>query len=402
VLLAWLVRQHEQRAGTVGFGLGISSWDYLVTQCQALTLYLKLACWPHPLVLDYGLETAGSLSAVWPQAVLVVSLLAVTAIAVARRSPGGFMGASFFIILAPSSSFLPLTTQTIAEHRMYLPLAVIVSAVAVGVHRIMGRYRVAAVGFIAAGLGMLTIDRVAVYESEERIWSDTVGQRPRNPRAHSSLANALVREERWPEALAHFEQAVQLRPDYADAQNDYANVLVRLGRRDDALAHYAAAQQLKPGDDTIRYNFGVALAQAGRVAEAIDNLAAVVAHTPRNAAAQNNLGDALLKTGRRAEALRAFEAAIAADPESAAARNNAGIVLVALGRFGEAVTQYEQALRRLPESAQVHHNLALALDGAGRTAAAIAEEERVLQLAPDFAAATAHLAELRARAGPGR
>ena len=45
----------------------------------------------------------------------------------------GFLGAWFFVILAPSSSVVPVAGQTIAEHRMYLPLAaVIVLALAIG------------------------------------------------------------------------------------------------------------------------------------------------------------------------------------------------------------------------------------------------------------------------------
>jgi hypothetical protein len=38
--LIWLVLRNGQRGGTVGFGLGTSSWAYLLTQCRAVTTYL--------------------------------------------------------------------------------------------------------------------------------------------------------------------------------------------------------------------------------------------------------------------------------------------------------------------------------------------------------------------------
>ena len=46
--------------------------------------------------------------------------------------PERFLGAAFFLILAPTSSVLPIVTEVAAEHRMYLPLAA-VAVLAAGV-----------------------------------------------------------------------------------------------------------------------------------------------------------------------------------------------------------------------------------------------------------------------------
>ncbi len=401
-LLAWLVARHEQRSHTVGFGLGTTPWEYLVTQCRALALYLKLVMWPHPLVLDYGFEIAPGLGAVWPQALLIAGLLAAAGWALVRRPAWGFVGAVFFVILAPSSSFLPLTTQTIAEHRMYLPLAAVIAALVIAGWKFAPRAVVLVGCGVAVVLGGVTLARVEVYRSEERVWRETLVQVPGNARAHASLANVFVREERWPEALGELAEAVRLRPDYADAQNDYANVLARVGRFDEAIAHYAAAWRLKPAEVDIRYNLALALMQAGRTGEAIAHFRGVIAAQPRHVDALNNLGVLLHQLGRSTEALKIFEAALAVEPESAASHNNAGIALVALGRYAEAVTHYERALRAMPVSAALHHNVALALDGARRGAEAIAHEEAALKLQPDFPAAREHLADLRAAMARGR
>ena len=53
-LLAACLISTGSRGGTVGFGGPVSSWDYLLTQCEAIVTYLRLAFWPRPLVLDYG------------------------------------------------------------------------------------------------------------------------------------------------------------------------------------------------------------------------------------------------------------------------------------------------------------------------------------------------------------
>jgi tetratricopeptide (TPR) repeat protein len=392
-LLAVLVAGHAQRAGTAGFGLGTGVWEYLLTQCRALVIYLELVIWPHPLVLDYGFALDRTLAAVWPQAALVVTLLAGTAVALWRRPAWGFLGATFFVWLAPSSSFVPLTTQTIAEHRMYLPLAIPIVAATIALR---GAARWPVVVGLALAWSTVTIARVEAYRTEAAIWADTLAKRPDNPRAHASLARVMAADGRTAEALARYEAALRLAPDFADAQNDYANTLAHAGRIDEALAHYAIAQQLKPDDDAIRRNHALALARTDRLDTAIGLLRAVAGRHPRSAETQTQLGDALLKAGRPVEALAAFEAALAIEPDAPAAHNNAGIALVALGRFTEAVGHYERAVRRLPNSAQVRHNFALALDGARRLEEAIAQEEAALRLAPDFAAAREHLAELRA------
>ncbi len=42
------------RSGSSGFAVGIAPWAYWLTQFEAVTRYLWLSVWPHPLVLDYG------------------------------------------------------------------------------------------------------------------------------------------------------------------------------------------------------------------------------------------------------------------------------------------------------------------------------------------------------------
>ena len=119
------------RGGSVGFGLGIRWWDYALTQFPAITTYLRLSLWPHPLVFDYGAAWVRGASLVAGDIALVVALVLATAVALWRRPVLGFLGAWFFCILAPTS-LIPGTSQMIVEHRMYLPLAAVL-ALAVGV-----------------------------------------------------------------------------------------------------------------------------------------------------------------------------------------------------------------------------------------------------------------------------
>lgn len=395
LVLGFLVAGHHERAGTVGFDLGTSPWRYLVTQFHALAHYFKLSLWPHPLVLDYGFALVPSLAAVWPQAALVVGTAAVTGWGVMRNRRWGFISACFFVLLAPSSSILPLTTQTIAEHRMYLPLACLVIGGVFLAYRLLGTRTWVALA--AVPLAILTATRVDVYSSEQAIWTDTATKAPDNARAWSSLANVLVREGKWDAAAALYDRAVKLAPSYADAQNDYANVLIHLGQPVAALAHYASAAGLKPNDNDIAVNYGDALAAAGDADQAARVLQAAVGRDPRDFRALTSLGETWLKLQRPADALAVFNLAVAEQPESGAAHNNAAVALMNLGRYGDAVQQYQAALREMGNVALIHHNLALALDGAGQFEASIAQETEALRLDPTMTRARDHLVDLQQR-----
>ena len=112
IVLGWLVWRTGNRGATAGFGLGISPWHYLLTSCAAIVHYVRLTFWPVPLVLDYGFAVTTDPTAVWPQALAVLSFALATAVAIVQRSSWGFCGAWFFLLLAPSSSLVPVATQT--------------------------------------------------------------------------------------------------------------------------------------------------------------------------------------------------------------------------------------------------------------------------------------------------
>ncbi len=132
LILAVLVAT-TPRANT-GFGIeSLTPWDYLKTEAGVIVYYLRLCFWPHPLVIDYfDWPITLSLKDGLVPGVVVVGLLGATAWTFRRQPPLGFLGAWFFLILGPTSSFLPSLGEAAAERRMYLPLAAVVTMVVVG------------------------------------------------------------------------------------------------------------------------------------------------------------------------------------------------------------------------------------------------------------------------------
>jgi tetratricopeptide (TPR) repeat protein len=363
LLLAWLVlHRGGARGGAAGFGLGVSWWSYLLKQADAIALYLKLSLWPHPLILDYGSSVVQSVVEVWWQGLLVLVLLGTTIWALVRKSALGFAGAWFFLILSPSSSVVPLVTQTVAEHRMYLPLAAVVTLGACGLYRYFAQRAVWLLSVFALGFAWLTVVRNQDYRDPAVIWADTVAKRPENARAHNNLA--------W--------------------------VLQRQGKSDEANEHFARALELQPNYVTGHYNWGVALLDQHRVPEAIAQFQAAVRLEPNHADAYLFLGNALMQVQRPAEAVVAYEAArrIGPGPD---VDYNLGVALMAIDRDAEARTYFQAALRENPALVEAHYCLGRIADLAGRFAEAEAAYNETLQLNPEHAGAHARLGQLLAR-----
>jgi tetratricopeptide (TPR) repeat protein len=362
LLVSLVVAPREQ---SVGFDQGISAWEYARTQAGVVTRYLALAVWPDRLCLDHGVWVTPTREAV-PAGVLVGALLAVTAWGLAHRHPAAFLGAWFFLALAPSSSVVPLARETMAERRMYLPLASVVVLAVGGGHALLARHRAArAAGaglavVVVAALAVLTARRNEVYASELSIWADTVAKAPRNHRAHNNLGNALLEAGRPDEAMAHYAEAVRLSPDYASAHNNLGTVLLRRGRRAEAVAHYTEAIRLNPGFVQARYNLGNMLLDAGDVDGAIAQYAEALRLSPAWAEVYNNLGTALLAQGRLGEAMARYAHALDLDPDYAEAHANLGIVLLRRGDVGRAIEHFSAALRLNPDLAEARQNLEVA------------------------------------------
>jgi tetratricopeptide (TPR) repeat protein len=430
LLLAALVATAGNRAGTAGVGVGVSSASYALTQCRAIVHYLRLAVWPEPLVFDYGTALVHRLAEVWPQAAGLALLLAATALAVWRGAKRGFLGAWFFAILAPSSSVLPVATQTMAEHRMYLPLAAVVTAFVLAMHAWLGGRALMVCGVLAVAWGGVTLRRNALYRDDVALWRHTVAQRPENARAHNNLGYALSNRARWlesagefseamrldpakpdaynnlghdlmkldraPEAAAVLADALRLKPDYAEAHHNLADAYARMDRFADAAAHYRAALQRKLDLAETYAGLGHALLRAGRPADAIAPCEQALRLRPGLAATHNDLGIALAQTGRGAEALPHFERAVQLDPAMHDARNNLGNILLQGGRPDEAMAHYRRVLALKPDHAVAHNNLGEALARSGRPAEAAAEFEAALGIDPDYADARNNLARVKA------
>jgi tetratricopeptide (TPR) repeat protein len=380
------------RNGTSGLNAGITPWAYWLTQFEAVTRYLWLSVWPHPLVFEYGTFWVNRSTDVALYALVVVVLAVAVLVALWRRPALGFLGAWFFVILAPTS-VIPGRIQMIVEHRMYLSLAAVMTLAAMGIRAAARRQSWVVFAALALGLGMLTARRNEVYRSELTLWGDTVAKRPNNERAHNNLGLAWSKMPgRLPDAIAEYEEALHLKPDFPEAHNNLGLAWSKMpGRLNDAIAEYEEALRLQPDYAGAYNNLGLVWSKMpGRLKDAIAEFEEALRLQPDYAGAHDNLGLAWSKIpGRLNDAIAQFEEALRLQPDSAEAHNNLGVAWSEIpGRLPDAIAQYEEALRLQPELADAHDNLGVAWSQMpGRLPDAIAEYKEALRLQPDSAEA---------------
>jgi tetratricopeptide (TPR) repeat protein len=355
-VLAVAILQSHGRGGSAGFGLGMSAWSYARTQFTCIIHYLRLSIWPSPLVLDYGNSVIGREVDIVPYALGVILLAAATVAALVRRPTLGFLGVFFFAVLAPSSSIVPLAGQTEAEHRMYLPLVVVVVLMVLAAYRGMGRLglqsRHAAIPLVAVvvALGIGTYRRNEAYHTELAIWDDTVRNVPRNSRAVFNRGNALMANGEVAAAIRDYNESLGIERGYAKGYDARGNAYLAQGNYVAAIHDYEMAIRLKA-------DF---------------------------AEAHNGLGSAYGNLGQGEKAIKEFSRAIELDPELEEAYFNRGTAFGIDGKVDVAIEDFGQAIRLRPDYADAFDRRGSAYEKKGQMDAAIKDYDKAIDLKPDF------------------
>ena len=262
-----------------------------------------------------------------------------------------FLGAWFFAIMAPTSSVVPVATQTIAEHRMYLALAAVATgSVAAGylagqwfvrrgnlsprTAQFLGGLLVLAA---AVALGVLTFHRNQDYRSDLSIWEDAAAKMPGNARTHHNLAMALRLHDRPDDAIAEYGRAIEFDPAHAETHSDMGLVLAARGRWEEAIAQFRKALEIRPSFAEAHTSLGAALAGRGETEEAITQFRKALAIRPNDADTLVNLGMALCQRRRFGEAIAPLEQALRIAPNDAEARRLLGRALLETGQVDEAI-----------------------------------------------------------------
>jgi hypothetical protein len=252
-----------------------NGWERILTQLRVQVFYLGLLLWPAPgrLNLDHDFSVSRGLAE--PASTLLAGLFWVAAVvgalALARRRPRyGFPVLAYLTWHLVEAG--PLNLELVFEHRMYLPLTMLVLLLAVAFADLGDRRRwpaVIAALVVVLPLSWATSTRNQVWADPVALHWDTAHKSPNKFRPWYNLGTLLGANGQVQEALEPLERAVSLRPDYSPAHNQLGNVYYFLDRKGEALTEYRAAVRLNAQNAEAVYNVGMLLDEQGRFVEAV-------------------------------------------------------------------------------------------------------------------------------------
>src|SRR5262249_10599342 len=153
-------------------------------------------------------------------------------------------------ILSPTL-VVPIVTEVMADRRMYLPLAGFAAVFVAGIYRLMTlserrgdneaaeKWKPLDATAILGGdvirlFGILTARRAAAFHEPLQLWKEAVTYQPQDAFAQNNLSNSLLDNGNPGEALDHYRQALEIKPDYTIARVNLGYLLDSLGRLDEA------------------------------------------------------------------------------------------------------------------------------------------------------------------------
>jgi len=324
--VATLLAQNEAIQSTGSFSLPVR----FVTALLACKIYLVQMVYPAGLAVFYPFPHKGL--PVW-EAALAGTLLAIISAAAfwhRRKQPWLLIGwAWYLVMLFPVVGVIQVGGQAHADRYTYLPQI----GIFVAMTWLVAGWRVSrvALGGLMAGILALFMvcawQQTAYWQNSETLWTWTLACTTDNDIAQNNLGLVLMQTGRLDAAIACFQQAFQIRPNFAEARNNLGYALLQMGKVDAAIACFQQALQIKPDFAEAHDNLGNALLRMGKVDEAIAHGQRGLQIKPDDAEACVNLGNALFRKGRVDDAIAQYQKALQIKPGLAMARKNLDAVL---------------------------------------------------------------------------
>jgi protein O-GlcNAc transferase len=182
------------------------------------------------------------------------------------------------------------------------------------------------------------------YDEEIAHYDQALSLKPDYHEALISKGAVLHELKRYDEAIAHYDQALSLKPDYHEALISKGAVLHELKRYDEAIAHYDQVLSLKPDYHEAWASKGVTLHALRRYDEEIAHYDNALSLKPNYHEALISKGAVLHELKRYHEAIAHYDQAIGLRPDHHEAWASKGVTLHELKRYDEAITHYDRAL----------------------------------------------------------
>lgn len=271
---------------------------YMLSQPAVIIFYyLKKLMFPINLNIDPDIEIVTSLlSLSFLVPFLCIVLLLVGSFRIFKSRFIFFFLCWFFIILSPSSSIVTLHDLA-AEHRIYLASAGIFILLAFGASEITRKWgetqplQTVLIFCVLVGvLGVLTMKRNTVWQTELSLWQDTYQKSPHKLRPLINLARAHSMQGEPDKAIKYYQAALLKGPGVFATNYNLGDLYLAKGLVPDAIRHFLLASRIDPGIPETFAKLGEIYLSQNKFSLADSHFKHAVELEPRMSAVFKNLG----------------------------------------------------------------------------------------------------------------
>ena len=180
------------------------------------------------------------------------------------------------------------------------------------------------------------------------------------PQASFLLGHSLANLGQPVEAERAFRETLRMAPRDADARGGLADVLLTQQRYDEAIGLYREYLTLSPGNAGVHHNLGLALFSTGKEEEAVPQFERAVALNPSDPSLRLSLGNALASTEQLDEAIGQYRTGLELNPADARMMSALGLALAFSGEFDESVAIFRRALELEPDNPDIQSDYGMA------------------------------------------
>ncbi len=235
-------------------------------------------------------------------------------------------------------------------------------------------------------------DLAQLLEQEPDLIADAAGA-AFMARAHTLLAEVLLRRNRLPEAETHARRALTLDPNFPRAHLVRASIALARRAPAEAIAELARARELGLETASLYTLLGLAHEQKGEIEAALHAYSRALERDPKASAARQARSRLWLERRDYARALEDLEVLAQSQPTTDIEQRLAETYALA-GRTEEAIALFQKILAREPTHREARQHLITLLERAGRLTEALAQAQQWVAVSPDDPRAHALLGEL--------
>lgn len=247
----------------------------------------------------------------------------------------------------------------------------------------------AATGAIVPHIQEVTVNSQSSQSTLDRAIQQSAllaGLQPESAEIQADLGSLYAKKQDWPKAIACYQKAIVLNPDFAGAYRNLAKVFSKIGEKEKAAEAWYQALTIEPDRSPVKQHLqlGKTLLEQGKTEQAVNCYRQAIRLKPELSQAYHRLGDILTQQGKEQEAIDLYRESIERNPQDAESYYRLGQICAKQEKWDEAIAYYRKSIELQPIYDKAYHHLGNVLFHQKNWQEAVDAYQRAIELNPDY------------------